>query len=137
MTAVPLTEKQFAGQVADCAKALGWRRYHTFRSERSPAGFPDEVLARDRVVFIELKTSKGKPSPFQTEWLDALARAGAETYLARPSDLDDLARILRRWWRYEPGLLRHDTAAATDVWTPGCLWIPGVGRADTQTMLAA
>ena len=93
---VDLTEKEWAAQVADLARTLGWKRYHTFRSDRSPAGFPDETLVRDRIVFLELKTEAGKLSPAQKEWIGALERAGAEVYLWRPSDLEDAARILSR-----------------------------------------
>lgn len=55
MIAHDLTEKDWARQIADLAKMLGWLRYHTHRADRSPAGFPDEVLVRDRVIFMELK----------------------------------------------------------------------------------
>lgn len=69
----------------------GWDlHYHTYRSFKSPTGFPDDVLVRPRdrrVVFVETKTEKGKPSDDQRVWLAKLAAAGAETYLWRPSDL--------------------------------------------------
>lgn len=89
-----MTEKEWAGQVAELCRFLGWRRYHTYRSERSPAGFPDETLVRDRVVFLELKTEKGRLSAAQKDWLGALLDAGAEAYVVRPGDLDDLSKIL-------------------------------------------
>lgn len=97
MTALALadmTEKEWAGQVADLARMLGWRRYHTYRSKHSAAGFPDETLVRDRLVMLELKTEKGKLAEPQREWVGALLDAGVETYVARPSDLDCLAKIL-------------------------------------------
>jgi hypothetical protein len=89
-----LTEKEWSGQVADLVRMLGWRRYHTFRSDRSPAGFPDEVLVRDRVVFLELKTEKGKLSDAQRDWLTAIIVAGDEAYVARPSQLEALVECL-------------------------------------------
>jgi hypothetical protein len=80
------------------APMLGWRLcYHTLRSKGSQSGFPDRVLVRERVIFVELKREKGKPTDSQIEWLDALAAAGAEVYLWRPSDLDEIGLILRRW----------------------------------------
>lgn len=96
--AVPLallTEKQFEGQVLDLLAATDWaKRYHTYRSKKSPSGFPDEVWARERVIFAELKREGGKPSEAQRDWLRALLAASAEVYLLRPSDLEALTLIL-------------------------------------------
>lgn len=69
-----MTERQLEATVAAMARARGWRRYHTHRSDRSPAGFPDDVLVRDgRLLFLELKTEGGKLAPAQEEWLRDLA----------------------------------------------------------------
>lgn len=95
--AVPLadlTEKEWSRTVYELAHQLGWRRYHTYRSERSQPGYPDETLVRERVVFVELKTEKGAVKAAQREWLVALEQAGAEVYVARPRHLDALARVL-------------------------------------------
>lgn len=57
------------------AGTLGWLGYHTHRSDRSPAGFPDLVLVRrGRLIFAELKRQdrKAKPTPAQDAWLDEL-----------------------------------------------------------------
>ena len=43
----PATVKGAAGAVRDLAKLFDWRRYHTWTSIHSPAGFPDEILLRD------------------------------------------------------------------------------------------
>jgi hypothetical protein len=89
-----LTEKEFSTQVYDLARSTGWHRYHTYRSTKSPAGFPDEVLTRERVVFLELKREAGKLSPAQQQWLGWLLTAGAEAYVVRPRDLDALGIVL-------------------------------------------
>lgn len=97
MTALALTEmteKEWSTQVAELARMLGWKRYHTYRSKHSAAGWPDEALVRDRLVMLELKTQTGKVADAQREWIAALLDAGIETYVARPSDLDPLAKIL-------------------------------------------
>lgn len=83
-----ITEKQFEAQVKQLAKMFGWLYYHTWRSIHSPAGFPDCVFVRERVVYAELKTDKGQPTPDQYEWLRALAEADQEVYLWRPSDME-------------------------------------------------
>lgn len=90
------SERDLATAVADLARLGGWLRYHTYWSKKSPRGFPDEVLVKPpRVIFAELKTETGKATEAQQAWLDALKQCpGVETYLWRPSDLDDIALIL-------------------------------------------
>jgi hypothetical protein len=109
------------------AAMLGWRLcYHTLRSKGSQSGFPDRVLVRERIIFVELKREltgkksedeKRQPTEHQREWLDGLAAAGAEVYLWRPSDLDEIAKILS--WRTQP-------PDAGSAWIDGC-------RADEMT----
>ncbi len=105
------------------APMLGWRLcYHTLRSKGSQSGFPDRVLVRDRVIFAELKREKGVVTDAQREWLDGLAAVGAEVYLWRPSDLDEIAEILSKRWTFlrmegEPKL-----CAAGQPWTPKSAW---------------
>lgn len=91
-----LSEKDFRHQVIDLCKLLGWKHYFTWTSIHSPKGFPDLVLARERIIFAELKTEKGKVTPNQQEWLDALKQANQEVYLWRPSDFDKIVEILKQ-----------------------------------------
>lgn len=93
--ALDITEKEWAAQVVELARALGWRRYHTYRSERSEPGWPDEALVRDRLLLLELKAERGKLSDAQKQWLRALRAAGVEALVARPSDLAELAVVLQ------------------------------------------
>lgn len=99
--AASLTEREWSAQVVELARTLGWRHvYHTFDSRRSSRGFPDLVLVRERVVWLELKREDrraGRLTEQQREWLLALRYAGAEAYVVRPSDLDDLGRVLAGW----------------------------------------
>lgn len=138
-----LTEAEWSAQLFSrssshpgLATSCGWRHcYHTYRSIKSPTGFPDWCLVRDRVIFAELKTEHGQVSDVQREWLDGLAKAGAECYLWRPGDLDEIADILaHRWMLYDDthklGALGH-VGDRPDTWTPASMWIPGVGRRDT------
>lgn len=92
-----LAEKEWQAQVVQLARTLGYQHlYHTYNSRRSHSGFPDLVLVRDRVIYLELKTETGKLTAMQRQWLDALRHAGAEAYLARPRDLQPLADVLAR-----------------------------------------
>lgn len=99
----PITEKVFTAQVIGQAKMLGYAAYHTWLSARSAPGFPDLVLIRPvsprgtragRVVFAELKNEKGTLRPHQEAWLEILRQAGAEVYVWRPADFQELVLIL-------------------------------------------
>jgi hypothetical protein len=91
-----MTEAQFQQQIIDMAKALGWLVYHTHDSRRSEPGFPDLVLVRDRIVYLELKTETGRMSLEQQQWVAALSAAGGTALVVRPSDMDAIERALRR-----------------------------------------
>lgn len=125
-----LSEKEWQQQLVALARTLGWDRvYHTHDSRRSAGGFPDLVLVRDRVIFAELKREKTKPSSEQEDWLSQLAKAGAEAYLWRPSDLEEAATVLsKQWWFARPRGERWPSkpcllVAGGVAWTPKSLWI--------------
>lgn len=102
-------EDEWQDTVLELAAATGWLVAH-FRPARAKAddgadrwitpvaadgkGFPDLVLVRDRVVFAELKSSRGQLRPEQRVWLDRLRDAGAEAYVWRPDDFDQVAQVL-------------------------------------------
>lgn len=90
-----IAEKDWQRQVVQLANMLGWQHYHTYRSTRSPSGWPDLALVRDRIVLLELKRENGRVSPAQARWLTALTRAHVEVYVARPRHLDALSRVLQ------------------------------------------
>lgn len=88
-TVLGWSEKEFQEQVVTLAQALRWRYYHTHRSDRSPAGFPDLVLvhpARGRLLFRELKSEKGSASAAQREWIEDLSAAHQDVGVWRPRD---------------------------------------------------
>lgn len=107
-----ITEAQWQRTVIEAAAALGWRCYHTHDSRRSQEGFPDLVLVRDRVLFVELKIDKAhsKMSVPQLEWqvaiqdaldrwwmgagVDAEAPNPFEHLVWRPSDWPEVYRVL-------------------------------------------
>lgn len=102
-----VTEAEFLAQVIDLARLLGWRVVHfrpawTGRGWRTPVqgdgvGFPDTLLVRgSRILAAELKREAGsRTTPDQLAWLAALSDAGVETFLWRPSQLDEIAEVLR------------------------------------------
>lgn len=82
-----MREEDLAVEVVKYAKVLGLLRYHTYRSQRSEPGFPDEVLVGRRVLYRELKRAGKNPTPAQQHWLDRLAAAGQDVGVWRPEDL--------------------------------------------------
>ena len=106
----PNTERALTDQIRDLAATFHWRRYHTWLSKHSTAGFPDEVLVRgNRLIFAELKNPTAQPTTAQTGWLDDLANTGAEVCLWRPDMLPDIAVYL---------LDRHRPTTPPGAWTP-------------------
>lgn len=135
-----ILEKEWDAQLfaskTGLATALGWTTYHTLRSKGSRSGFPDRVLIRDRAIFAELKTEKGPVSDTQREWLTGLAKAQAEVYLWRPSDLEEIGRVLSTRWRFVAAGAFPSLWIDRDGWTPGSLWLPSGHRNDQHVQEA-
>lgn len=103
-----VTEAQLQQRVEQMARFCGWLVYHPWRSYKSETGFPDLVMVRPpRVIIAELKTmrgtlSKGKWNKRRTryllgqdDWKAAFEGCpGVEYYLWRPSDIDEIDRLL-------------------------------------------
>lgn len=102
-----MTEREFQDALVQFAQLVGWRVAH-FRNARTGSGahmtpvaydgrgFPDLVLVRERVVFVEVKSERGRLRDDQVVWIDDLAAAGVEAYVWRPSDWGAAERVLRR-----------------------------------------
>jgi hypothetical protein len=99
-----LSEEDFQTRIIDAAKQYGWRVHHGRPAVnrngkwstpiQGHPGFPDLVLSRDGVVIIaELKSRRGKPTPSQDLWLEAL---GDHARLWRPADWVAIQNELRR-----------------------------------------
>ena len=65
-------------------------------SRRNEPDLPDLELIRERFVKAELKREANVPTPGQERYLLAVARAGVETYLWRPSDWPEIVDTLKR-----------------------------------------
>jgi|SRR6185437_4176789 len=88
-------EKAFQQWLTDVAESFGWKWYHVHDSRRSKAGFPDLVLWRERVLFVEVKMDNGVVTAAQANMLDELRAAGAEAYLWRPVDRMGIVEALK------------------------------------------
>ncbi len=106
------TENQLVTTAIDLAHILGWTKVAHFRPAktaqgyRTPvegdgAGFPDLVLVRERVVWIEAKVKGRKLSPEQESWMVDLIATGAEFHLIQlDREWDFLVEVLTRRTRY-------------------------------------
>lgn len=63
--------------------------YYATPVQADGAGFPDLVLVRDRVLFVELKSARGTLGVEQQDWLHALKQGGAEVHIWYPKDWTD------------------------------------------------
>ena len=100
-----MSEGAWLNEVVDYAQAHGWLVYHarparTKKGWRTPTqgdvGFPDLVLVRfdGKLVFAELKSHLGKVTPGQQQWLSALRLRWPMVYVWRPSDREEMQRVL-------------------------------------------
>jgi VRR-NUC domain len=88
---VAMSERELLSVVLETARIFGWRTAH-FRPAQTQhgwrtavggdgAGFPDLVLVRDRVLFVELKVGRNTLREEQAAWARALESAGAEFHV--------------------------------------------------------
>lgn len=92
-----VTETQWQAQVEAWAKRAGWLGYHVRDSRGSARGFPDCVFVRPQtgeIVFAELKTERGRVSPSQQVWIEALRACNQRVFVFRPADEDLVKRVL-------------------------------------------
>lgn len=91
-----IRESAFRDAVKSYAEQLGYLVYFTWRSDHSPAGFPDLICVRDeRMVVAELKVGKNKPTEHQVKWLDAFRRVeGVQVFLWYPDDWPMIEAVL-------------------------------------------
>ena len=98
------SERIFQDQVATMARAQSWLVFHAAPFQVRPGvwrtsgkGFPDLVMVCPfgrGVIFAELKTEGGRLSDDQLDWGEALVKSGAEYYVWKPSDLENIAKRL-------------------------------------------
>lgn len=89
-----MKEAELQEAVIDTAHTFGWLVAHfrparTEKGWRTPVaadgkGFPDLVLVRDRILFVELKSEKGRLSPDQALWQEWLTEGDGDHRVWRP-----------------------------------------------------
>lgn len=101
MSPLEENESKFQARVVALARACGWRVFHPRNMKKSTPGYPDLTMTRrGRLVIAEIKTSAGKPSGEQTDWLSDLSRVAQEAgnvrvCLWRPADWPEIEDVLR------------------------------------------
>ena len=109
-----MSEEQLLARVIEIAHEHGWivshfrpslsqsGRWHT-AVQGDGAGWPDLVLCRPsrrigkmgRLLFVELKSARGKLSEAQKAWIAALRDSGEIVHVWRPTDWEEIERTLR------------------------------------------
>lgn len=109
-----MSEADLLASIVDLAHLFGWRVAHfrpalTAKGWRTPVaadgkGFPDLVLTRsNRGIAVECKSTRGRLTTEQREWLSAFEGAGFETYCWRPFNWPDHIKfVLQRKGEPQP-----------------------------------
>lgn len=106
-----ISEKEFQRTVIEYAHALKYKVYHQVDmghrdpesavqrySRRIGPGYPDlTIVGRGKILFVELKSEKGKRTSDQELWANEITKAGGEYHLWRPSDWETIEEILQTW----------------------------------------
>ena len=91
-----MTEAALQQAVIDLARWCGYLAWHDNDSRRNRPCFPDLVLihtGNGRLIFVELKSEKGRVRPDQDVWLQHLGKRH-EVYVWRPRHWTD--GVIRR-----------------------------------------
>ena len=82
-----LLEKEIRAQVKEYLTMMGWFVFYILQGTGSYKGIPDLIAVKDgRVVFIELKTRKGKQSAHQVKFQADVEAHGGEYRIVRSLD---------------------------------------------------
>ena len=102
-----MSEDDLLDWVLDLAKRYQLLAYHPVpcrvgksdrwvTSQAGDPGFPDLVIAGNKgVVFVELKSERGRLGLNQKVWINRLKVGGARVYVWRPSDRDEIHAVLK------------------------------------------
>lgn len=90
----PRTEKSIQTEIRIALGLMGWRVYRIHQSLGSHKGFCDLIAIKGgKVLFIEVKTMRGKQSPYQEQFQREIEQAGGTYILAR--SVEDVERGIK------------------------------------------
>jgi len=87
----PVKERDILKQVRQYLRLKGWLVYRMQQGLGAHRGFPDLVAAKDgQVLFIEVKTPKGRLSGYQEQFRDEIRAQGLRYIVVR--SVEDIMR---------------------------------------------
>ena len=82
-----VTETDIRRQIQDYLRIRGWFVFYILQGLGAYKGIPDLIAVKNgRVLFIELKTARGRQSDYQKQFQADLEAAGGEYVLCRGVD---------------------------------------------------
>ncbi|HAJ32486.1 MAG TPA: hypothetical protein DCK79_03835 [Candidatus Atribacteria bacterium] len=88
-------ETSIKKQIKDYLSYLGWYSFPLMQGLGSQKGLPDRIAIKDsRVLFLEIKTLKGKQSEGQIEFEKIIKSYGGEYYVVR--SIEDVDKIIQK-----------------------------------------
>ena len=109
-----MSEAMWQAQIVEFATRHGWHSWHDNDARMNDASFPDLVLWRERLIFVECKKMGGKLSvdrmlhnqrtglyfrKGQVTTLAELRAAGQEVYVWYPNQWGEVVEVLTRQGR--------------------------------------
>ena len=90
---IKLTENDVKHQVKDYLYLKGYFHFPILQGLGARKGIPDIIaIKNNRVLFLEIKSPKGKQSEWQKQFQELIEGNGGEYYIVR--SLDDLIKII-------------------------------------------
>ena len=107
-----MQEKDLQRAVTDLCDLMGILWWHDNDSRRNNSGLPDLILVGESVLWVELKSAKGRLRDGQKAWIEALEAAGQAVAVWRPDDLrsGEITSRLRSLGSAPPGTARPRSA---------------------------
>jgi Holliday junction resolvase len=88
----PIPESQIQKEIKEYLQWKGWYVYKNHQSLGSHRGLFDlTAIKNGRVVWIEVKTPRGKVSPFQEQFMKEIREHGGDCIVAK--SIDDLKEM--------------------------------------------
>ncbi len=92
-----ITETDIRRQVTDYLRIKGWFVFYVLQGLGAYRGIPDLIAVKNgRVLFIELKSARGRQSDHQKKFQADLEAAGGEYILCR--GVEDLLKRGQKTW---------------------------------------